>query len=202
MTGAQWRSTLEAIGRELNEPAHLCLIGSAPAMLKGQDGRLTIDIDSLRRRSSFSAADMRQACEKVGVLLNPGEADPGQPYIQLVDDADGIVHVGKFKEALPVLAEGCLKVEQAPWANIVASKLVRAGMKDISDVVHIAETYGVTRQAVMEVARGFPRLVRENVEENLVYLDMAQRKAPAIRPPRIAAGPRIPAGSAAGSVEV
>ena len=98
MSGSDWRGVLVDIGRELKEPASLCLIGSGPAMLRGQEGRLTIDLDTLRRRSRFDEADMRQACAKAGVLWDPRSAEPGQPYIQLVDDAAGIVHVGKFKD--------------------------------------------------------------------------------------------------------
>lgn len=199
MSGDQWRETLTAIGRGLQKPAQFCLIGSAPAMMKGQDGRLTIDIDTLRRRSQFNEADMRQACEKAGVLLDPKTAAPDKPYIQLVDDSDGIVHVGKFKGTLPVMAEGNLTVEQVPWANIVASKLVRAAPRDITDVIHIAEQHGVSRADVLEVTRSFPRLVRENVEENLVYLDMARRKSPGLRPPTTT---RVPACSAPGAVEM
>ena len=186
MSGADWKGVLAEVGRHLRQPAKLCLIGSAPAMIHGQDGRLTIDIDTLRRRSAFNEADMRQACDKAGVLFDPKAAEPDQPYIQMVDDADGIVHVGKFAAPLPLMQEGKLTVEQAPWANIAASKLVRAAPKDITDVIHLAERHGVTCEAVAAVARGFPRLVRENVEENLVYLQMARKQQPALRAPTIA----------------
>ena len=49
--------------------------------------------------------------------------------------------------------------------------------------MHIAERHDVSRASVVEVARGFPRLVRENVEENMVYLDMIQRRPPGLKPP-------------------
>lgn len=187
MTGDQWNQALIDIGRELKQPANLCLLGSGPSMFKGQDGRLTIDLDTLRRRSRYDTADMQQACEKAGILLDPKSVEPSQPYIQVVDDDDGIVHVGKFKETLPVMKSGRLNVEQVPWANIIASKLVRGAARDIDDIMHILKTHPVTPADAMAVTRGFPGLVRENAEETLSYISLIQRSNAMIaKPPEVA----------------
>lgn len=181
LSAEQWREKLSLLASHLQRPTSLCIIGSGPGIIGGQPNRVSIDLDTLQRASHFAYSDMKQACEKSGLLFNPqDEIDPNQPYIQIIEE--GKVQVGRFTEVTDVMREGGLVVIRPPMENIVASKLLRASDKDFADVAYLVETYGVTRQGVEKVLKHFPADKREQAAENLVFLDaIAQAKQP--RPP-------------------
>lgn len=176
----QWRDKLLEIASHLKQPTSLCLIGSMPAMLGGQPNRVSIDLDTWKKATTYGYADLRQAVEKAGLVFDPkGEMDPNQPYIQLVER--GIhTEIGKFTEQEEIMREGQLVVNRVPWENIVASKLTMMRPKDIEDVTFIVNTYGVTKDQVVEVLKSFPRDLRDSATENLIYFEVI---APKKRPP-------------------
>ena len=179
LNAEQMRSALERIAQHLKNPVSLCIIGSGPGILGGQPDRLSIDIDVWNKASNFAYADLRQACEKAGLLFDPkDEIQPDKPYIQIVDA--GIVQVGKFSEKTPVLKEGLLVVERPPMENIVASKLLRMNETDLTDVGFLVARYGIKKSQVEKVIASFPAEQRETARENLVYLDMIKVPDPAL----------------------
>ena len=170
LSAEEWIKILEKISVHLKKPVSLCLIGSAPGILGGQPARLSIDLDSWQQASRFSYADLKQACEKAGVLFNPkGELKPDKPYLQIVEE--GHVQVGKFKAVTTLMEEGKLTVTRPPIENIIASKLVRMNAKDFDDVTYLIQHYRIPKHAVQKVVEGFPAFARERAEETLVYLD-------------------------------
>ena len=171
LNGDQWREKLVAISGHLKNPVSLCLMGSGPSMLDGQPNRVSIDLDSWSEASKFGYEDLQQAVEKEGLIFNPGEElEPDTPYIQIVQK--GIAQLGKFTTQTEILSEGQLVVMRPPFANIVASKLLRASPRDIQDFEHIVTRYGVTRDEVAKVLKSFPQREREIASENLVYFDV------------------------------
>ena len=178
LTGDQWREKLVAIASHLKQPVSLCLMGSGPSMMGGQINRASIDLDSWQEASKFGYTDLKQACEKAGLAFNPkDEIEPDVPYIQIVEK--GVAQLGKFSETTEILLEGQLVVTRPPFANIVASKLVRSDPKDIEDMAYIVSHYGVTKDEVVKVLKSFPATQREVATENLVYFDVI---APPKRP--------------------
>ena len=171
LSAEEWTTILERIAVHLKKPASLCLIGSAPGILSGQPSRLSIDLDSWQKASKFAYSDLKQACEKAGVMFNPkGELKPDTPYLQIVEE--GVVQIGKFKAVTTLMEEGKLTVTRPPIENIIASKLVRMEPKDLDDIAYLMQHYRTPKNAVGKVVEGFPAFARERAEENLVYLDV------------------------------
>ena len=170
LSGEQWKEILVKIAQHLTRPASLCLIDSGPGIFAGQPNRLSIDLDGLSRASKFEYQDLKQACEKAGVLFNPkGEMEPDTPYLQIVEE--GIVQVGRFKKKTKVFESGELTLTRPPVENIIASKLVRAAPKDIGDIAFLLGNHHVEKSAIVEVIKSFPGSKQERAEENLIYID-------------------------------
>jgi hypothetical protein len=169
LSASQWKDKLAEIASFLQRPTSLCLIGSAAGMFGGQPNRMSIDLDTLQRASKFGYADLKQACERAGLLFNPQEEmEPDVPYIQLVEE--GIVQVGKFSDTTPMFTEGQLVIVRPPMENVIASKLLRASPKDLEDIAFLLARYHVTPKAVAAVIEHFPYPHKETAQENLVYL--------------------------------
>jgi hypothetical protein len=173
LNSEQWAAKLAEIASHLELPASLCLIGSAAGMFSQQQ-RVSIDLDVWQKRSQFFYSDLKQACEKSGLLFNPkDEMEPNVAYIQLIDP--GMVQIGDFDKTEPILRERNLVVERPPIENIIASKLVRMSEKDLEDVAFLVKRFGVTKEAVETVIQTFPRgHTRDQAVENLVYLDVLE----------------------------
>lgn len=171
LSAEEWMAILEKISTHLQKPTSLCLIGSAPGIFGGQPARLSIDLDSWQKASKFAYADLKQACEKAGVLFNPkGELQPDIPYIQIVEE--GIVQVGDFSSVITLMEEGNLTVTRPPIENVIASKLVRMEPKDFDDVAYLVQHYRTSKNSIEKIIRNFPHPAQERAMENLVYLDV------------------------------
>ena len=133
--------------------------------------KLSIDLYTWQEASKFAYTDLKQACEKAGLLFNPtDELAPSTPYIQLVEA--GIVEVGAFTKTTQMLEEGQLVVVRPSIENIIASKLLRVSAKDLTDIAYLMDHYDVPKQKVANVIRSFPPGKRAEAEENMVYLKM------------------------------
>jgi len=135
----EWVEKLDQLGAKLEElgvSAHIVAIGSVPAMLLGQPGRTSLDLDVWKPSSAFHEAALREAAEAVGLLFDPKDfVEPDMPYLQIV--RPGIVQVGPFEpEAVDQFSS--LKISRPPVENILASKLCRASEKDIEDIFWLA----------------------------------------------------------------
>lgn len=167
----EWAEKLALIGKHLEHPASLCIIGSAVGMFAYQ-ARMSIDVDVWAKGSNFFYSDLKQATEKAGLLFDPrDEMEPNQPYIQIVQP--GIVQIGPYEETEVVLRETGLTVIRPPIENIIASKLVRASAKDIEDIAYLRHHFGVTTEQVLAVIDKFPKgRTRDRATENAVYLEV------------------------------
>jgi hypothetical protein len=172
LNAEQWKGKIAEISEHLTSPASLCMIGAVTGMFAGQDGRVSVDLDVLCRASKFIEADLRQACEKSGVLFNPQDDLPdGVPYLQLVEE--DIVQVGRFAKQEPLMTAKNLSITRPPVENIVASKLLRASAKDLDDIQFLCGAFPITKKGVLDVVKTFPDPVRrETARENAVYLEV------------------------------
>jgi hypothetical protein len=182
----EWAEKLRDIAGHLKHPASLCLIGAAPGMFSAQP-RSSMDLDVWDEGSTFFHSDLKQAVEKAGLLFDPkSELAPEIPYIQIVQP--GIVHLGDYKETQTLLREPGMTVVCPPIENIIASKLLRAGPKDIEDIIYLRRRFSVSRERVEKIIETFPAgVIRETARENIVYLEIA--------PPQNEAGHDTPAPS-------
>jgi len=160
----------EALGSKLSQPTTLCLIGSTPAIMLGQDERQTHDIDVWQPGSDYDSGELARACQEIGVLFDPkGELDPEAVYLQIVrpgtvslPPAIGIEAIARF---------GKLTVAIPPPAIIVASKLTRATERDIEDVVWWVRQRALEPDAVEEAIGMLPRTVdREAARDNMIIV--------------------------------
>jgi len=165
-------SILQRISQYLNKPTRLVLIGSSVGMLHGQPSRMTEDIDVWRPSSILDDGDMRQACERAGVLYDPkGDIPEDKPYLQMI--MPGIVQLGDYKTELKIYNFGNLEVLHPPVENIIASKLLRAELRDIEDCIFLRSKFSVEREKIENVIKSFHGIKSEMAMENLVYLDVA-----------------------------
>lgn len=162
---------LEKIGDLLKKPTRLVLIGSSVGMLHGQPSRMTEDVDVWRPSSQLDDGDLRQACERAGVLFDPKDDVPSdQAYLQMI--TPGIVQLGDYKTDLKLYNFGNLEVLHPPIENIIASKLLRAEPRDIEDCVFLRRKFSVHRSDIERAISSFPAIKYGMALENLVYLDV------------------------------
>jgi hypothetical protein len=160
------------IGRYLEKPAKLLLIGSAIGIQMGQPNRMTGYIDVWMDSLDFDYADLKQACIKAGIEFNPkGYDEPDAPYIQIVQKS--IVDVGEFDKESRLFKTGNLTVVRPPLEHIIASKLVRGSDTDYDDMLFLFNNSGVSVQDIedaistldedhREIAKQRARIFRES----------------------------------------
>lgn len=171
----QWLETLERLATELGPegpPQRLCLIGSAACLFAGMEARTSRDLDVWRAMSDYDRLELSRAAEAAGLLFDPKSAlEPDQPYLQIVER--GIVEMGEFT---PVLIDriGRLHLLRPPIENLIASKLIRADARDITDILFLQHCYQVEAATVRAVIATFSPTKRQQAEENLIYLNLTQ----------------------------
>jgi len=170
-----WIAHLEAISEALppsGPPVSLCLIGSAACLLEAMPGRSSRDLDVWQPASDFDRMELKRAVETAGLLFDPrDQLDPDRPYVQII--TPGPSQTAHFT---PVLwaRMGRLHIYLPPWPNLIASKLARGDERDVEDVLFLASRHRVTPEAVKACAEAMPEPAREQVLENLVYLQILQ----------------------------
>jgi hypothetical protein len=160
----------EALGARLSEPTTLCLIGSTPAILLGQDERQTQDIDVWHPASDYDAGELARACRDLGVLFDPkSELDPEAIYIQIV--RPGIVSLPTPIELEVLERFGYLTVAMPAPAMIAAAKLTRASERDIEDVTWWIRYRALDPDAIEQAIGALPRAIdRETARDNMVIV--------------------------------
>ncbi|HEX8166710.1 MAG TPA: DUF6036 family nucleotidyltransferase [Beijerinckiaceae bacterium] len=166
----------EALGGSLSQPTTLCLIGSTPAIMLGQDERQTQDIDVWHPASHYDAGELAQACRGMGVLFDPkSDLDPEAVYIQIV--RPGIVSLPTTIEIETIGQFGKLAIAMPPPAIIAAAKLTRASERDIEDVAWWVRQRALDLDAVEEAIGLLPRTVdRETARDNMVVVRLVTTK--------------------------
>jgi hypothetical protein len=169
----EWLSLLERIAEALpaqGPPVSLCLIGSAACLLEAMPGRSSRDLDVWQPGSDFDRLELKRAVEAAGLLFDPREVlEPDKPYVQIITPTPS--QAGAFT---PVLwaRMGRLHVFLPPWPNLIASKLARGDERDVEDVLFLAGKHHVTAESVKKCAESLPEPARQQVLENLVYLQI------------------------------
>lgn len=168
-----WLGLLEKIAEALpsaGSPLRLCLVGSAACLLEAMPGRASRDLDVWQPESDFDRLELKRAVEAAGLLFDPRETLlPERPYVQII--TPGPSQTGRFA---PVLwaRMGRLHLYLPPWPNLIASKLARGDERDVEDVLFLAGKHGVKPEAVQDCASTMPEPARQQVLENLVYLQI------------------------------
>ncbi len=168
-----WISLLEKIAEALpteGPVVRLCLVGSAACLLEAMPGRASRDLDVWQPRSDFDRLELKRAVEAAGLLFDPRDAlVPNRPYVQII--TPGPSQAGDFT---PVLwaRMGRLHVYLPPWPNLVASKLARGDERDVEDVLFLVSKHRVSVDEVKACALTMPEPARQQVLENLVYLEI------------------------------
>lgn len=163
---------LDELGRRLTRPTSTCLIGSAPAILRGQPERQSQGIEVWQQRSTYDDTDFRRACQDTGLVFDPrGELDPTAIYVQII--RPGIVDLPRAFD-LDILGQyGALTVAMPKPALLTAAKLVRGDPRDIEDVAWWAGECALDLDEVKAAVATLPNLLqREVAEANLVLVEL------------------------------
>lgn len=166
---------LRSIGSHLNSETTLTLMGSGPNLLykledpeKPGEYRTTIDIDCWKKTSIFKLEDLKQACEKSNILFNPKEfTEPDQPYLQLVEE--GVADIPHHKP-IPFNKTGKLTIAIPPAQDLIASKLLRGTLKDVSDCLFLAKECNTSLSEIIKSINKFSKEKREIAMDNLIML--------------------------------
>lgn len=160
----------EALGTALRAPTTLCLIGSTPAIMLGQAGRQTQDIDVWHSASIYDAGDLAHACEVAGLVFDPmGEVSPDATYLQIV--RPGIVSLPPALDVETISCFGRLTIIMPAPATIAAAKLTRGSERDFEDVAWWIRERALSLQDVIDAINTLPGCSdRETASENIVLV--------------------------------
>lgn len=160
-------AVFEALGLKLPRPTTLCLIGSTPAIMLGQNERQTQDIDVWHPASAYDAGELARGCRDIGVLFDPtGNLDPDAVYLQIV--RPGIVALPPDIQPEPLARFGNLMVVMPAPALIAAAKLARGSERDIEDVVWWVRHRALDTADVNGAIARLPRAIdRESARDNM-----------------------------------
>jgi len=162
----------DELGQRLTAPATICVIGSTPAIILGQPGRQSQDIDVWRPHSRYDETQFRRACQELGLLYDPrSELDPAAIYIQIV--LPGLVNLPEdFK--VEILGEyGALKVAMPEAALLSAMKLVRGDPRDVEDVTWWIKERALSLAEIRAAVDMLPdSSQRETAGENMVLVEL------------------------------
>lgn len=166
----------QELGAHLATPTTLCLFGSSPGILRGQQSRQTQDVDVWEPKSSFDNGELERACEKIGVLYDPqDEVDPDSVYLQIV--SPGIVALPSDFQTEPLASYGNLHLVMPIPAVIAAAKLVRAYDRDIADIAWWIKQSNIDSRQIETAISQLPQPAqRENAKENMVIVQLVTGK--------------------------
>ena len=161
---------LGALGAALEQATTLCLIGSTPAILLGQEARQTQDIDVWHPASTYDAGDLARACGLAGLLFDPKSAlSPDAVYLQIV--RPGIVSLPNPLVTERVAQFGRLAIQMPSPATIAAAKLSRSLERDLEDVAWWVRERSLALSDVTMAIDSLPRATdRETAAENIVLV--------------------------------
>ena len=170
ITRAKLEEIFDRLGRELRQPATLCVFGSAPSILLGQPERQTSDVDVWFPASNFDAGDLAQACTRSGLLYDPkGEIDPDAIYLRIV--RPGVVTMPPAFESEPIGRYGKLTVHMPIPLLLTAMKLVRANERDVEDIVWWVRHRQIEFDQLASMVATLPnRRDREVASENMILV--------------------------------
>lgn len=165
-------AVFDRLGAALSRPTTLCLIGSTPAILSGQDERQTQDIDIWHPASDYDAGELARACREADVLFDPkGDLDAEAVYLQIF--RPGIVSLPLTFSPEVIASFGLLTVTMPPPAVVAAAKLTRASARDLEDVAWWIRERALDVEEVERSIGALPRAIdREAAADNIVLVKL------------------------------
>lgn len=167
---------LEDVDRELHGEATLYIYGSAACILLDEPDRTSIDVDVAAPYSRVDETDLRQAAEAAGLPVNPGDDYSGE-HIEWIGPLRLCLQAPVAGTELPLWRGKHLRVQTAPIAGLIASKLIRYDDIDQSDIRYLVSLSHVPFSQIREAAAQLPppfdreALVLENLDN--LKTDMA-----------------------------
>jgi hypothetical protein len=163
-------AVFEKLGKNLTQPATLCIFGSSPAILLGQPSRQTQDIDIWHPASDYDSGDLARACASAGVLYDPkSEVAPDAVYLQIV--RPGVVALPPEFETEKIGRYGFLTVVMPTPVVLSTAKLVRGTENDVNDIVWWTRQRSITlRQLERMIEHLADPIDQETARDNLVFV--------------------------------
>jgi len=194
MDKTQLHDVLHKMDQHLQKNTSLHIRGGSACILHGEEYRATIDIDIIPQQSRFEKEDLRQACKKAGVLLDPTsfeDMESGKPYIQLLPEESLILPRPKPNAHMTPWKRNKLAVTTPPPADMIISKLKRCDAIDIQDIAFLMLKFEVNANQLKEA---FNRLddhwksdiiLKDNFENTLRdFFDVFEEKTPCKKSPQ------------------
>ncbi len=170
MNAASLREYLAHLDDVLDEPVRLCLYGSTPLMLMGQEDRSSLDIDVAAPYSSANERTLTEAAKQIGLPLNPADDYEG----------DHIEWVGPLRLCLASPEENSMILWQGSWItaftlpipDLIASRLIRYDPTDQADIQFMLVHQPASIEDISLAVTRLPAAFREDalVQENLKNL--------------------------------
>jgi hypothetical protein len=168
---------LQKIDDALDEPAMLCIYGSAVCILLDEPDRMSLDIDVAAPYSDADYAAIEKAAEHAGIPVNPPEGTSSN-HIEWIQ-ALRLCLPAPSPETEMLLWQGKrLRIKSGSLAELIASKLIRYDEIDQGDVQYLCSQ---SKMEFAEVANAVERLpapfnsdtvVLENLKNLQVDLNM------------------------------
>jgi len=146
---------LTGLDQALQQPAMLCVYGSAALILLDEPDRTSADVDVAAPYSRADFGDLQRAAALAGLPVNPDESHRG----------DHIEWIAALRLCLPppetgteiVLWQGTrLTIKTVPVPQLIASKLVRYDAIDQSDIQYLCSQTKVDFLSVAAAVRTLP----------------------------------------------
>lgn len=188
------QDVLTKMDQHLQKDTRLHIRGGSACILHGEEYRATIDLDIIPRQSHYDMADLHQACEKAGVLLDPTsfeDLESGKPYLQLLPEESLILPRPKPNSEMTPWKRDKLTITTPPPADLIISKLKRCDALDIQDIAFLMLKFEVNANQLKEAFNRLDEhwktdvLLKENFENTLRdFFDVFEEKKPCKKPSR------------------
>src|SRR5207244_4201235 len=127
------REHLARLDAALAEPARLCVYGSAPLMLLGEEDRFSVDVDVAGPYSTVNERELAAAGQNIGLPVNPPEGYAGD-HIEWVGPGRLCLAAPSAETAVVLWQGSKLTIFSLPPADLIASRLIRYDPTDQADI--------------------------------------------------------------------
>jgi hypothetical protein len=168
MNAATLREHLAHLDAALDEPAKLCVYGSAALMLMGEEDRFSVDMDIAGPYSVVNERALAVAARQIGWPVNPPDDFPGD-YIEWVGPARLCLASPAAEDAMVLWQGSRLTLFTVPAADLIASRLIRYDPTDQADIQFLQIQARVRFEDIAAAVDRLPSpfrgdaLVRENL---------------------------------------
>ena len=168
MNSTSLREHLARLDAALNEPARLCIYGSAALMLMGEEDRFSVDLDVAGPYSTVNEAGLETAARQIGLPVNPPEDFSGD-HIEWVGPARLCLAEPSRENAVVLWQGSRLTLFTLPPSDLIASRLIRYDPTDQTDIQFLLVQFRLRFEDVAEAVDRLPAIFRNDtlVRENL-----------------------------------